>query len=550
MKMKKILFGFLAINFVSSAMAVGASETDRADLKSELQDNYDDVRGNEQSLANRTLGATAMATVGAGGQMTASSLSEQKSDADAERDMAAYLATFRCDWGSGRNVRGGETNVELPGAGQLIPMYSEYVTLANDLKLRKAQLGLKAGIESEPILDSATTGLYDDVSTGISSGAYASLARALQNPNGADAKMWAEQKEKTAENLKTGAITAGVGAAVGLIGNIISTKAYNNKLDDLMKDLEKDIGNIPKQNVQCPSEAPGTYPNCACKDNNQFFNPKTYKCETCSGGMVITGTGADKMCKCPSHKKMWDYEKEECFAMPESCTPECTETPGSPLWIDRDCQCRCDYGFTYNPTSKSCECNDDGMQVIDGYCTKVQIINNNITEIVDKSTHTLSDTIIMENANLFKLNSFELQDAAKEKLNDFVSKSKEQGYKDCVMYIKGYADPVGRTDYNQKLSFERANAVADHLRGQDNDSNKVFMDIDVVGMGENSCWCMKDKIPAGKEGDPDYTFCNGKADYTPVADPNKFAPCRRVEMNVSCNQVTVTDANGEEVEQQ
>lgn len=195
----------------------------------EARAKYNAANKNEQSLANRMLGGATMGAMGIGSMMIGSALSEQTADADAERDMAAYLATFKCDYGMGKNIKGGEIDVELPGASELIPLYAEYVTLANDLKIRKSQLGLKAGIESEKILDSATTGLYDDVSTGITSGAYASLSRALQNPDGEDAKKWAEQKDKTAQNLQTGAITAGAGAGVGLVGNVVNTLVSNKE---------------------------------------------------------------------------------------------------------------------------------------------------------------------------------------------------------------------------------------------------------------------------------------------------------------------------------
>lgn len=188
---------------------------------SELEKKYEAAKEKEQSLANRLLGAAAMGAGGIGGMMLASGLAEQNADEAAELDMTAYLATFKCDYGAGMNIKGGETNIELPGASELVPLYAEYVALANDLKKRKEQLGLKPGIESEKILDSATTGLYDDVSTGITTGVYASLARALQDPDGEDAKKWAEQKEATTKEVKTGAIVGGVGVAGGAVGNII-----------------------------------------------------------------------------------------------------------------------------------------------------------------------------------------------------------------------------------------------------------------------------------------------------------------------------------------
>ena len=142
----------------------------------ELQDNYDAMKEKEQSTANKLLGAGAMAAMGAGGQMLASSLAEQQADAAAELDMTAYLATFRCDFGQGRNIKGGETDIVLPGGNALAPLYTEYVQLAQDLKVRKEALGMAPGIESEEILDKANMGLYDNESLGKTDGAFTSLA--------------------------------------------------------------------------------------------------------------------------------------------------------------------------------------------------------------------------------------------------------------------------------------------------------------------------------------------------------------------------------------
>ena len=185
-----------------------------------LQQEYNAARSREQSLANKILGAAAIGASGIGGMMLASGLSEQQSDADAERAMRAYLATFTCKYGDKR-VNGGAVDVELPGGNELVGLYSEYVALANDLKVRKSALGIKPGIESESILDSATSGLYDDISVGKTSGVYTSLSRALSDPNGADAAAWAAQKEESSKKVTTGATVGGVGAAGGAIGNLI-----------------------------------------------------------------------------------------------------------------------------------------------------------------------------------------------------------------------------------------------------------------------------------------------------------------------------------------
>ena len=215
------------------------SKEQAATFLAEFQAAYDQALATEQSFENRMLGGLTMAATSIGGQMLASALSEQSADTDAETAMRAYLATFHCDYGAAKNIPGGEKNIELPGGNELISLYSEYVNLANDLKVRKNALGLRPGIESEPILDSATSGLYDDVSIGKTSGAYASLARALSDPNSADAAAWAAQKSDTADKLKTGAIVGGGGALVGSGGNILI-----NHTDKNISDTIKDAKNI------------------------------------------------------------------------------------------------------------------------------------------------------------------------------------------------------------------------------------------------------------------------------------------------------------------
>ena len=194
----------------------------------ELQENADAMRAKEQSTENKLLGGATMAATGIGGMQAMSALAEQSADADAEAAMRAYLATFHCNYGGGMNIPGGEKDVQLPGGNELVGLYSEYVNLANDLKVRKNALGMKPGIESESILDSATSGLYDDVAIGKTSGAFTSLARAMMDPNGADAAAWAAQKSDTADKLKTGATIAGIGAVGGAVGNLL----INNDRDD------------------------------------------------------------------------------------------------------------------------------------------------------------------------------------------------------------------------------------------------------------------------------------------------------------------------------
>ena len=203
----------------------------------ELRDKADAAHERENSMANKMLGAAGIGATGIGGMMLMQGMAEQKADGNAEEQMRAYMSTFMCRFGDGR-AKGGESDIELPGANALLPLYSEYVTLANETKAMKTELDLKPGIESESILDNAASGLYDDENSGKTSGAFASLARALQNPDGEDAKKWAEQTEKTSKNVKTGAITAGAGAVGSLVGHIAESTAYKKKAEKGTEDSD------------------------------------------------------------------------------------------------------------------------------------------------------------------------------------------------------------------------------------------------------------------------------------------------------------------------
>lgn len=244
------------------------SEEDSKAKIAELQENADAMKAKEQSTANKLLGGAAIGAMGIGGMQLASAAAEQKADAAAEADMAAYIATFKCDYGQGMNIKGGEANITLPGANVLLPLYNEYTTLAADLKTRKEALEMAPGIESEVILDAATSGLYDNESIGID-GAYTSLSRALMDENSADAAAWAAQKSETASQLKTGAIVAGAGALVGIVGNVLINEVADKrkessdeiiaKYDAKRQTMRQNLQSVEKQSEQeATSNAPAT----------------------------------------------------------------------------------------------------------------------------------------------------------------------------------------------------------------------------------------------------------------------------------------------------
>ena len=344
------------------------SEEDSQKKIGELKENAQAMKDKEQSLTARLTSGAAIGGMGIGGMQALSAVAEQKADADAEQDMAAYLATFRCDFGQGRNIKGGEKQIELPGANSLFQLNQEYKSLAADLKVRKESLELRPGIEAEHIDDKATTGLYDDVSLGRADGAFTSIARALSDEASDDAAEWAAQKADTKKKLKTGAIVAGVGAAVGIAGNIAvaatgpknQTNAINAKYDKLKKFAEE----MQKEQAAMPAKKCSTFngttntgdaPNCTCTDQNARFFPDGDGCITCDGGKQYN---ASNECACPADKPI--EENGVCIARPAGCTKTGyvnTET----------CQCI----ENAHEVEKACVCNANSHYE-DGQCKKTE----------------------------------------------------------------------------------------------------------------------------------------------------------------------------------
>ena len=216
------------------------------EYQSELNKNLDAMRETEQSLENRLLGGATMGATGIGGQMLASGLAQQSADDTAAMDMNAYLATFKCDYGMGLNISGGETNITLPGANILLPLRNEYIELATRLRQAKESLGLPLGIESVEILDPTDANLYDNAAIGVTDYALDTAAERAAST-------------ETDEKIQTGAITAGVGAAAGLVGNlIINRDAPKERSREITAEYEKDkreIDNEIAENEQALTQA-------------------------------------------------------------------------------------------------------------------------------------------------------------------------------------------------------------------------------------------------------------------------------------------------------
>ena len=213
----------------------------------QLKKAYEEAKAKEQSMGNKLLTAATVAATGLGMMELMMGKAEQKADADAEQDMAAYMATMRCTYAGGKSVKAGPEEIELPGGndGNLMKYRSEYIALAKSLKERKTAMDMLPGIESEEILDKAEMGLYDDENKGIESGTYASLYRAKQGSEEDQKKIDAD-KAKSEKRVKYGAIAAAGGTALGIGGDSL----INGKLGELIKNRkDKKSGNKTDDDV-------------------------------------------------------------------------------------------------------------------------------------------------------------------------------------------------------------------------------------------------------------------------------------------------------------
>jgi len=471
----------------------------------DLSDNAQKMRDNENSLVNKTIGAAGMGVTGAGGMMLAQSLSETMSDANAERTMAAYLQTFKCDYGTGTQIKGGETNIELPGGNDMIGLYTEYATLANDLKTRKEALGIRPGIESEVVIDKSETGLYDDVGTGITGGGYASIARALQDPEGEDAAKWAAQKETTKNTLIAGAVTTGVGAVGSLAANIAVNHNVKNDVDEIkqryaaMKQPFKQIGK-------------------AIEDSPREKSLDCSKFENTTGKVI----GND--CECSDTKNMrFLRDKGGCYACEHGKqydkNNECNCLGDTPEWNGKQCvqktQIETPVADAKKPSEKPCRLNDQDTLKQSGSCACV----SNAEEVdyvckcktgwhpdgseckKDIDVNNELGKIEFGVDNLFRSSIASVDEREKQKieqkLKEFNKTASEQGYdfknkdKDYCVVVVGKTDrskfnPTTKTRNNNVLSADRAKAVAKIMETSFDPNN-------IISYGIADADCPKDK---------------------------------------------------------
>ena len=204
-----------------------------------------------------------MAT-GLGGMQLAEGVAEQNADKNAANDMAADIETMHCDYGNGKQVKIGPDEIELPGANnaELIKIRAEYIALAESLKERKLALGMPPGIESEEIMDRATSGLYDDENIGITAGSEVSLYRAQVLENEKDQSDLEKQEKEAKNRMVIGGVAAGAGVIGGIAGNAIINKdspkeqsgKINQEYDKKLSEISSEQDDIIKQLNQATKE--------------------------------------------------------------------------------------------------------------------------------------------------------------------------------------------------------------------------------------------------------------------------------------------------------
>ena len=475
----------------------GAGKLSRDDTKKELDElneNLDNQKQKEQSLANRTLAAAGMGATGIGLSQALSAKAEQDADDDAERAMRAYLETFKCTWGSSGRARGGETNIAVGDGNDTTALYSQYMQLADSLKMRKESLNITPGIESEVIIDTATTGLYDDVGDTRGTGAFASLSRALMDPNGADAEMWASQKSKTSEKLKTGTTIAAVGAIGSLAGNLAlntgkRASALRERSDEItaeyakkrqfFADVQSELDKVKPSQTCADYKMLGIFPNCTCPDG-QYFN---------NDGVCVDNDSDGTATRCKSQIEKLDAGKCKCLLAdddPLRDSPNCACIENAVVMPSNGIiKCGCEPGYAYDQNRKECY---ESPAVIG----RLQFGEDNFFE---RGKATLQNEDQITSAIAAKITEYNNQhNATYSELNDFNPKQ---------IIIRGYSDKSGFSSCkhsrtrksgenerqcndrkNQELSEKRAEALGKYLVTKQSISQSI---IKTVGLGSQGC---------------------------------------------------------------
>lgn len=134
----------------------------------------------------------------------------------------------------------------------------------------------------------------------------------------------------------------------------------------------------------------------------------------------------------------------------------------------------------------------------------VPSLNENIGDIAMVETYDEGLLVTMNKGNIFNVNSYMINEAAKADLLRVAYSLKQMP--NTFVVVNGHTDATGSKEYNDKLSRKRAVQVANFLKGAGVDENRLLVD----GYGE--------KIP--KYSNKNFTGRdkNRRVDFIIVAD--------------------------------
>lgn len=424
------------------------------------------------NMIDKAITGVSGASMGVGGMQLAQGLGEQAADKDATSQMQGYLSGLYCTY-AGSRVSYGATGVQLDGGNELDLMREEFINKATALKKTKEQLGLSSGIESEVVLDRATTGLYQNEGTNRAASEFGRLSEALLDDTGRDAQLIADQQATSQTRVTGGAIAAVGGAAVAIGGQTALEKlGASDKSDDIKEKYAKlrqsanettnNLNSLPVQTIEsCPTNSTSTSDGCIC-DNNSIMPSDGSECVRCGSDQ----TAQNNVCVC--------------------------NTPGQVVWSDG--QCRAAW-----PVSATNAQEEPTKQIIPDPAAPLTATELEITEThEDVPTQTIipvaavpiitnrvvipetTARIEISNSTSFGHSSYTLISAAKSGINEFINNNKEILSDAKCIKIVGHADHTGEPKFNnKKLSQQRANAVAQLFA--------EFSKTTAVGMGSSEC---------------------------------------------------------------
>jgi len=105
-----------------------------------------------------------------------------------------------------------------------------------------------------------------------------------------------------------------------------------------------------------------------------------------------------------------------------------------------------------------------------------------VTETAVSHTVIVDDHFSLDGAVLFPFDSAALSDDGKAIIDERILKYRGKVKDMLAIDVVGYTDNVGADDYNQALSVERAQAVADYI---DLQRDVAHSEIEVRGKGED-----------------------------------------------------------------